>query len=147
MKLDDWRAVLDANLTGAFLCIKECLRAMMKARKGAVINVSSVVGGMGNPGQANYCASKAGLEGLTRSLAREYADRSIRVNAVAPGFIATDMTEALGEKAREALVERIPLGRLGTAEDVAEMVAFLASDRASYITGQVFHVNGGMHMG
>lgn len=147
MKLEDWRAVLDANLTGAFLCTKECLRGMMKARKGAIVNVSSVVGGMGNPGQANYCASKAGLEGLTRSLAREYADRGIRVNAVAPGFIATDMTDALGEQAREALVTQIPLGRLGTPEDVADLVTFLASDRASYITGQVFHVNGGMYLG
>jgi 3-oxoacyl-[acyl-carrier protein] reductase len=146
MKLEDWRAVLDANLTGAFLCTKECLRHMVKARRGAVVNVSSVVGGLGNPGQANYCASKAGLEGMTRSLAREYANRSIRVNAVAPGFIETDMTEALGEKAREALLAQVPLARLGSPGDVAEAVAFLASDRAAYITGHVLHVNGGMYM-
>jgi 3-oxoacyl-[acyl-carrier protein] reductase len=147
MKLDDWRAVIEANLTGSFLCAKECLRGMMKARRGVIVNVSSVVGGMGNPGQANYSASKAGLEGLTRSLAREYADRGIRVNAVAPGFIATAMTDALGDKAREVLVAQIPLGRLGAPEDVAGLVAFLVSDRASYITGQVLHVNGGMYMG
>ncbi len=147
MKLEDWRAVLDANLTGAFLCTKECLRHMVKARQGAVVNVSSVVGALGNPGQANYCASKAGLEGMTRSLAREYANRNIRVNAVAPGFIETDMTEALGEKARESLLEQVPLARLGTGQDVAEAVAFLASDRAAYITGHVLQVNGGMYMG
>ncbi len=103
--------------------------------------------GLGNPGQANYCASKAGLEGLTRSLAREYANRNVRVNAVAPGFIVTDMTEALGEKAREALISQVPLARLGSPRDVAEAVAFLASDRAAYITGHVLHVNGGMYMG
>jgi 3-oxoacyl-[acyl-carrier protein] reductase len=147
MKLEEWQAVLDANLTGAFLCAKECLRPMMKARRGAIVNISSVVGGMGNPGQANYCAAKAGLEGLTRTLAREYANRNIRVNAVAPGFIATDMTDALGAKAREALEGQIPLARLGTPRDVAEVVAFLASDRASYITGHVVQVNGGMYMG
>ncbi|MFU8855619.1 MAG: 3-oxoacyl-ACP reductase FabG [Deferrisomatales bacterium] len=147
MKLEDWRAVLDANLTGAFLCTKECLRHMVKARRGTVVNVSSVVGGLGNPGQANYCASKAGLEGMTRSLAREYANRGIRVNAVAPGFIETDMTEALGEKAREALLNQVPLGRLGSPGDVAEAVAFLVSDRSTYITGHVLHVNGGMYMG
>jgi len=147
MKLEDWRAVLDANLTGAFLCTKECLRHMVKARRGAVVNVSSVVGGLGNPGQANYCASKAGLEGMTRSLAREYANRNVRVNAVAPGFVETDMTEALGEKAREALRAQVPLARLGSPQDIAEAVAFLASDRAGYITGQVLHVNGGMYMG
>ncbi len=146
MKLEDWHAVLEANLTGAFLCCKECLRHMVKARGGAIVNISSVVGELGNPGQANYCASKAGLEGLTRSLAREYAGRGIRVNAVAPGFIATDMTHALGEAAKESLTGQIPLGRLGTPEDVAEAVAFLASDRASYLTGQVLHVNGGMYM-
>jgi len=111
------------------------------------VNISSVVGGLGNPGQANYCASKAGLEGLTRSLAREYANRGIRVNAVAPGFIATDMTDALEEKAKEGLTGQIPLGRLGAPEDVAEVVAFLASDRASYVTGAVVQVNGGMYMG
>lgn len=147
MKLDDWRTVIDANLTGAFLCTKECLRHMVKARAGAVVNVSSVVGSLGNPGQANYCASKAGLEGMTRSLAREYANRNVRINAVAPGFVATDMTDALGEKARDALLEQVPLGRLGAAADVAQAVAFLASDRAAYVTGHVLHVNGGMYMG
>jgi 3-oxoacyl-[acyl-carrier protein] reductase len=147
MKLDDWRDVLNANLTGAFLCAKECLRHMVRARRGVVINISSVVGSLGNPGQANYCASKAGLEGLTRSLAREYANRGIRINAVAPGFIATDMTEALGEKARQDLLAQIPLARLGAPEDVAHAVAFLASDRASYVTGHVLHINGGMFMG
>ncbi len=147
MKVEDWRAVLETNLTGAFLCTKECLRHMVRARRGAVVNVSSVVSGLGNPGQANYCASKAGLEGMTRSLAREYANRSVRVNAVAPGFIVTDMTEALGEKAREALMSQVPLGRLGSPRDVAEAVAFLASDRAAYVTGHILHVNGGMYMG
>jgi 3-oxoacyl-[acyl-carrier protein] reductase len=147
MKLDDWRAVLETNLTGAFLCTKQCLRPMMRARGGAVINVSSVAGGLGNPGQANYCAAKAGLEGLTRSLAREYANRGIRINAVAPGFITTEMTEALGEPAQTALLQQIPLGRLGAPTDAAEAVAFLASERASYITGHVLHVNGGMYMG
>lgn len=147
MKVEDWRAVLETNLTGAFLCTKECLRHMVRARRGAIVNVSSVVSGLGNPGQANYCASKAGLEGMTRSLAREYANRSVRVNAVAPGFIVTDMTEALGEKAREALMSQVPLGRLGSPRDVAEAVAFLASDRAAYVTGHILHVNGGMYMG
>jgi 3-oxoacyl-[acyl-carrier protein] reductase len=147
MKLSDWQAVLDTNLTGAFLCTKECLRPMVRARGGAVVNVSSVAGGLGNPGQANYCASKAGLEGLTRSLAREYANRGIRINAVAPGFITTDMTDALGDKARQELLGQIPLARLGAPADVAEAVMFLASERASYITGHVLHVNGGMYMG
>lgn len=147
MKDVDWREVLDANLTGTFLCSKECLRKMVRARKGAIVNLSSVVGGLGNAGQANYCASKAGIEGLTRSLAREYANRNIRVNAVAPGFITTAMTDALDEKARTELQAQIPLQRLGQAEDVAEAVLFLASDRAAYITGQVLHVNGGMYMG
>lgn len=147
MKIEDWRAVLDANLTGAFLCTKECLRHMVRARSGSVVNVSSVVGGLGNAGQANYCASKAGLEGMTRSLAREYANRGIRVNAVAPGFVVTDMTQALGDKARQDLASQIPLARLGEPEDVAQAVSFLASDRASYVTGHVLHVNGGMYMG
>ncbi len=147
MKLDDWQAVISTNLTGAFLCAKACLRHMVRARAGAIVNISSVVGSVGNAGQANYCAAKAGIEGLTRSLAREYANRGIRVNAVAPGYIATDMTEALGEKVREALLAQVPAGRLGDPGDVAQAVAFLASDRASYVTGQVLHVNGGMYMG
>jgi len=147
MKDADWREVLDANLTGTFLCSKECLRKMVRARKGAIVNLSSVVGGLGNAGQANYCASKAGIEGLTRSLAREYANRNIRVNAVAPGFITTAMTDALDEKARAELQGQIPLQRLGQAEDVADAVLFLASERAAYITGHVLHVNGGMYMG
>ena len=147
MKLDDWQAVISTNLTGAFLCAKACLRPMVRARSGVIVNISSVVGSVGNAGQANYCAAKAGIEGLTRSLAREYANRGVRVNAVAPGYIATDMTEALGEKVREALLAQVPVGRLGAPEDVARAVAFLASDRASYITGQVLHVNGGMYMG
>lgn len=147
MKKDEWDAVLMTDLTGVFFCVKAVLRTMMKARAGSIINISSVVGSSGNPGQANYCAAKAGLEGMTRSLALEYADRNIRVNSVAPGFIATDMTEALDETQRQALMGRIPLARLGSAEDVAEAVAFLASDRAAYITGQVLHVNGGMYLG
>ncbi|HSH70539.1 MAG TPA: 3-oxoacyl-ACP reductase FabG, partial [Deferrisomatales bacterium] len=147
MQAADWREVIDANLTGTFLCSKECLRKMVRARKGAIVNRSSVVGGLGNPGQANYCASKAGIEGLTRSLAREYANRNVRVNAVAPGFISTAMTDALDEKARAELQGQIPLQRLGGVDDVAEAVLFLASARASYITGQVLHVNGGMYMG
>ncbi|GAB4251655.1 3-oxoacyl-ACP reductase FabG [Deferrisoma sp.] len=147
MKLADWRAVIDTNLTGAFLCAKACLRPMVRAKSGAVVNISSVVGALGNPGQPNYCAAKAGLEGLTRSLAREYANRGVRVNAVAPGYIATDMTAELPEAVREGLLAQVPLARLGRPEDVAEAVAFLASDRAAYITGQVLHVNGGMYMG
>lgn len=147
MKKDDWDAVLATDLTGVFLCIKAVLRPMMKARTGSIINISSIVGSSGNPGQANYCAAKAGLEGMTRSLALEYADRNIRVNSVAPGFIATDMTDALDETQRAALTGKIPLARLGSAEDIAEAVAFLASDRSGYITGQILHVNGGMYLG
>jgi 3-oxoacyl-[acyl-carrier protein] reductase len=147
MKDADWCDVINANLTGTFLCSKECLRKMVRARKGSIINLSSVVGGLGNPGQANYCASKAGIEGLTRSLAREYANRNVRVNAVAPGFVITDMTDALDDKARAELQGQIPLHRLGDVGDIAEAVAFLASDKAAYITGQVLHVNGGMYMG
>ncbi len=147
LKPADWQAVLDTNLTGAFLCAKACLRPMIRARTGSIINISSVVGALGNAGQANYCAAKAGLEGLTRSLAREYANRGVRVNAVAPGYIATDMTAELPESVRENLLAQVPLARLGRPEDVAEAVAFLASDRAAYITGQVLHVNGGMYMG
>lgn len=146
MKDADWDRVLDVNLKGAFLCTREAAKLMSKARFGRIVNVTSVVGEMGNPGQANYCASKAGMIGLTKSVARELARRNVTVNAVAPGFIETDMTEALGEKGREALLEQIPLGRLGASEDVAAAVSFLVSAGASYVTGQVLSVNGGMYM-
>ncbi len=146
MKSDDWDAVLDTNLKGAFLCSKAVAKVMSKQRSGRIINMSSVVGEMGNAGQANYCASKAGLIGLTKSVAREFARRNVTVNAVTPGFIVTDMTENMTDKAREAMIEQIPLGRLGESEDVANAVLFLASDQSSYITGQVLGVNGGMYM-
>jgi len=145
MKADDWQQVLDTNLNSVFFASQAVLRPMMKARFGRIINVSSVVASMGNPGQANYCASKGGVDALTRSMAREVASRSITVNAVAPGFIATDMTEQLDEKGKSAIHAQIPAGRMGTAEEVAAAVSFLASHDASYITGQVLHVNGGMY--
>jgi len=138
--------VLDANLKGAFNTMKAVTRGMMKRRDGRVINITSVVGITGNAGQANYAASKAGLIGLTQSVARELASRNIRVNAVAPGFIDTDMTRELSEDQRKKLLEQIPLGRLGSGDDVAHAVLFLASDQASYITGQVLVVDGGMVM-
>ena len=146
MKDEDWDAVLNINLKGAFLCTRAAAKVMSKQRYGRIINISSVVGEMGNAGQANYCASKAGLLGLTKSVARELARRNVTVNAVAPGFIVTDMTEALPEKTREELAAQIPLGRLGEAEDIAHAVLFLASDGAGYVTGQVLGVNGGMYM-
>jgi 3-oxoacyl-[acyl-carrier protein] reductase len=146
MKSEDWDAVLDTNLKGAFLCIRAAAKFMSKQRSGRIINISSVVGEMGNAGQANYCASKAGLLGLTKSVARELSRRNVTVNAITPGFIATDMTENMTEKARETMSEQIPLGRLGEAEDVTNAVLFLASDQSSYITGQVLGVNGGMYM-
>lgn len=146
MKNDDWDAVLDTNLKGAFLCTRSAAKYMSKQRSGRIINISSVVGEMGNAGQANYCASKAGLIGLTKSVARELARRNVTVNAVTPGFTVTDMTEYMTEKTREAMIEQIPLGRFGEAEDVANAVIFLASDQSSYITGQVLGVNGGMYM-
>jgi 3-oxoacyl-[acyl-carrier protein] reductase len=146
MKPEDWSQVLDTNLTGAFLCTQAALRPMLKQRAGRIVNVTSVVGLTGNAGQANYAASKAGLVGFTRSVAREVASRSITVNAVAPGFIETDMTAAMTDKAREAVASQIPLGRVGQPEDVAAAVAFLVSDRAAYITGQVLCVDGGFHM-
>lgn len=146
MKDEDWDEVLNINLKGAFLCTRAAAKVMSKQRFGRIINISSVVGEMGNPGQANYCASKAGLLGLTKSVARELARRNVTVNAITPGFIVTDMTEALPEKTREELAAQIPLGRLGSAEDIAHAVVFLASDQAGYITGQTLGVNGGMYM-
>jgi 3-oxoacyl-[acyl-carrier protein] reductase len=143
---DQWDTVMDVNLKGAYLTTKAVAKGMMQRRSGRIINIASVVGLVGNKGQANYAASKAGLIGLTKSVAKELASRNIRVNAVAPGFIETDMTAALTPQAREALIAQIALGRLGTADDVAAMVAFLASDAAAYITGQVFVVDGGMVM-
>lgn len=143
---EDWDAVLDANLKGAFLCTKAVLKGMMKRRSGRIINVSSVVGLTGNKGQANYAASKAGLIGFTKSVAKEYASRGILVNCIAPGFIETDMTGGLPEDARKALLEEIALGRLGSTGDIAGAALFLASDLAAYITGQVLVVDGGMVM-
>lgn len=146
MKNADWDAVLDTNLKGAFLCTRAVAKIMSKQRSGRIINISSVVGEMGNAGQANYCASKAGLLGLTKSVARELARRNVTVNAITPGFITTEMTEDMTEKAQEAMTEQIPLGRPGSAEDVANAVIFLASEQSAYITGQVLGVNGGMYM-
>jgi 3-oxoacyl-[acyl-carrier protein] reductase len=146
MKETEWDAVLGVNLKGAFNCIRAASRPMVKQRTGRIINISSVVGVMGNAGQANYVASKAGLIGLTKTVARELASRNITVNAVAPGFIQTEMTEALPEAVRNLMLAQIPLGRFGTSEEVAQAVVFLASDAAAYITGQVIHVNGGMLM-
>jgi 3-oxoacyl-[acyl-carrier protein] reductase len=146
MKDSDWDAVLDTNLKGSFICMREASKIMTKARFGRVVNISSVVGEMGNPGQVNYSASKAGLFGLTKSAARELAKRNITVNAVAPGFIETDMTAVLSEKGREALLQNIPMERLGSVDDIANAVCFLVSPQASYITGQVLSVNGGMYM-
>ncbi|MBM9535751.1 3-oxoacyl-ACP reductase FabG [Desulfobulbus alkaliphilus] len=147
MKEEDWDSVLDTNLKGAFLCSKAVMKTMMKNRRGRIINVSSVVGFVGNGGQVNYGAAKAGLSGLTKSMARELAGRNITVNCVAPGYIITDMTDGLPEDAQEALKAQIPLGTLGTPEDVAASVGFLASPDGNYITGQTLHVNGGMYMG
>lgn len=146
MSAEDFEAVIATNLTGAFLMAKAVLRPMMRARAGAIVNLSSVVGLRGNAGQANYAASKAGLIGLTKSIAREVAGAGIRVNAVAPGFIATDMTDAMPEAAREATLAQIPAGHLGAPEDVAHAIAFLVSDDAAYITGQVLAIDGGMSM-
>lgn len=146
MKEEDWDLVLDINLKGAFNCTKAALKYMTKQRSGTIINIASIVGAMGNAGQANYVASKAGMIGLTKTIAREYANRGITANAVAPGFIDTAMTQALPENVRQELAKQIPMGKLGTPQDVANAVRFLASQRASYITGQVIHVNGGMYM-
>jgi len=146
MKEDEWDAVMDTNLKSVFRLCKAVMRGMMKARSGRVINITSVVGSSGNAGQINYAASKAGIAGLTRALAREIGSRGITVNCVAPGFIDTDMTRVLTDAQREALLQQIPLGRLGKPEDVAAVVAFLASPQAAYITGATLHVNGGMYM-
>jgi len=146
MKDDDWSAVLDTNLSGVFRLSRGVMRGMMRAKHGRIINITSVVGASGNAGQANYAAAKAGVIGLTKSLAREVGSRGITVNCVAPGFIDTDMTRALTEQQTQALLGQIPLGRLGHADDIAAAVVFLASAAASYITGSTLHVNGGMYM-
>jgi 3-oxoacyl-[acyl-carrier protein] reductase len=147
MKDDDWDSVINTNLSGTFRITKSFLKGMMKQRIGRIINISSVVGSMGNPGQANYCASKAGVEGFTRSLAQEIGSRKVTVNSVAPGFIATDMTNELTEDQKNIMINNIPLGRYGEPKEIAKAVLFLASDDAAYITGQVLHVNGGLNMG
>lgn len=146
MKDDEWDAVLDTNLKAVFRLSKAVMRGMMKARQGRIVNVTSVVGHSGNPGQANYCAAKSGVTGMTKSLARELGSRNVTVNCVAPGLIDTDMTKVLDEKQREALASNIPLGRLGLPEEVAAAVGFLASPAAAYVTGTTIHVNGGMYM-
>lgn len=146
MKEEDWDLVVDTDLRSVFRLSKACLRGMMKARQGRIISISSVVGSMGNPGQANYAAAKSGMEGFTRALAREVGSRGITVNVVAPGFIDTDMTRALDDGQRQKLLQDIPLQRLGEPGDIAAAVAFLASPQGGYITGQVLHVNGGMYM-
>ena len=146
MKEEEWDQVLKVNLTGTFHCIKSLILPMSKQRYGRIINISSIVGAIGNSGQANYAASKAAVIGLTKTVAREYAARMVTVNAVAPGFIDTDMTRKLSEEIKEMLINQIPSKRLGLPSDVAEAVCFLASEQAGYITGQVLHVNGGMHM-
>lgn len=146
MKDDEWDAVIDTNLKAVFRLSKLVMRGMMKARNGRIINITSVVGSAGNPGQANYCAAKAGVEGMTRSLAQELGSRNITVNCVAPGLIDTDMTRALPDAQRDAILQKVPLSRFGKADDVAAAVAFLAGPRAGYITGTTLHVNGGMYM-
>lgn len=146
MNEEDWDAVLDINLKGVFLCTKEAVKIMIKQRRGKIINIASVVAVMGNPGQANYGASKAGIIGFTKTVAREYASRGLTVNAVAPGFIQTAMTDALDEQVRLDMLKSIPAGTFGSVDDVAQAVVFLASAGSNYITGQVIHVNGGMYM-
>ena len=146
MKLDDWDAVIRTNLTGAHLCAQQALATMMRARSGRIINIASVVAEMGNAGQANYVAAKAGLIGLTKAIAIEIASRNVTVNAVAPGFIETPMTDVLSDKVKEELKTRIPLGRMGSGRDVAAAIVFLASDEAAYITGHVLDVNGGLYL-
>ena len=146
MKEEEWGDIMETNLTSIYRVSKACLRGMMKARGGRIISITSVVGAMGNAGQSNYAAAKAGVMGFSRSLAREVASRGVTVNTVAPGFIDTDMTKALPDEQKEALKVQIPAGALGQPEDIANTVAFLASDEAAYITGQTLHVNGGMYM-
>ena len=146
MRDEEWDEIIDTNLTSVFRLSKACLRGMMKARKGRIISIASVVGATGNPGQVNYAAAKAGIMGFTKALAREVASRSITVNTVAPGFIDTDMTRVLPEEQKQGLLQQIPLQRLGAVEEIAAAVAFLASPQAAYITGQTLHVNGGMYM-
>jgi 3-oxoacyl-[acyl-carrier protein] reductase len=146
MNAEDWQAVIETDLSSVYRTCKAVMRGMMKARRGRIVNIASVVGVMGNAGQANYAAAKAGMIGFTKSLAREVGSRGITVNVVAPGFIVTDMTDALGEEARKALLAQVPLGRLGSPDDIAHAVAFLASPQAAYITGETLHVNGGMYM-
>ena len=146
MKAEEWDTVVNTNLNSMYRVCKACLKGMTKARFGRIINISSVVGSSGNAGQTNYAATKAGIEGFTRSLAKEIGSRGITVNAIAPGFIETDMTDALPEEQKLALLGQVPLGRLGRPEEIASVVAFLASDAGSYITGETLHVNGGMHM-
>jgi 3-oxoacyl-[acyl-carrier protein] reductase len=147
MKDDEWLDVIETNLTSAFRMSKACLRGMMKARRGRIVTITSVIGATGNPGQANYAATKAGVIGFSKSLAREIGSRGITVNSVAPGFIDTDMTRKLPEAQQQALLQQIPLGRLGAVEDIANAVVFLVSENAAYITGETIHVNGGMYMG
>jgi 3-oxoacyl-[acyl-carrier protein] reductase len=146
MKEDEWSDIIDTNLTSIFRTSKAVMRPMMKKRHGRIINIGSVVGSMGNPGQTNYCASKAGLIGFTKSLAREVASRQITVNAIAPGFIQTDMTDELTEEQQKGIMSQVPMERLGQAQEIANAVLFLASDSAAYITGETLHVNGGMYM-
>ncbi|MBE9411697.1 SDR family oxidoreductase, partial [Staphylococcus epidermidis] len=146
MKEQEWDDVIDTNLKGVFNCIQKVTPQMLRQRSGAIINLTSIVGAMGNPGQANYVATKAGVIGLTKTAARELASRGITVNAVAPGFIVSDMTNALSDDLKDQMLEQIPLKRFGEDTDIANTVAFLASDKAKYITGQTIHVNGGMYM-
>jgi 3-oxoacyl-[acyl-carrier protein] reductase len=146
MKEEDWQAVLQVNLTGTFFCVKAVLPTMSRQRSGRIVNIASIVGAIGNIGQANYAASKAAVIGLTKTVAREYASRNITVNAVAPGFIDTAMTQDLSAETKEALLNQIPLKRLGQSSDIAAAVSFLCSEKAGYVTGHVLHVNGGMHM-
>jgi 3-oxoacyl-[acyl-carrier protein] reductase len=146
MKDEEWQQVIDINLTASFRLIRATMKGMLKRRSGRIINITSVVGTMGNPGQANYCASKAGINGMTKAIAQEVASRSVTVNCVAPGFIKTAMTDALNEDQQKRITDNIPAGRFGLPEDVAGCVAFLASDAAAYITGQTIHVNGGLLM-